>query len=74
MTLKVFTEVINLVDFDVERLHDIVVDKLKIFVRQPVLNVSFSSSEEIVDDDQLVALDHKLVDKMGAYESGTSCN
>ena len=74
VTLKVLTEVINLIDFDVERLHDIVVDEFKILVRQPVLDISFSSSEEIIDNDEFMALDHQLVDKMGAYKSGTSCN
>lgn len=74
VTLKVFTEVINLIDFDVERLHDIVVDKFKIFVCQPVLDVPLSSREEIVDNDEFMALDHELVDKMRTYESGSSCN
>ena len=65
---------INLIDFDVERLHDIVVDKLEIFVRQPVLDVPLSPREEIVDNDEFMALDHELVDKVGTYESSASCH
>ena len=67
--LFITTKVINLIDFDVERLHDIVVDELKVFVRQPVLHVPLSSSKEVVDDDYLVALDHQLVDEMRSDES-----
>ena len=68
------TKVINLVDFDVKRLHDIVVDQLEILMRQPVLHISFSSCKEIINDDDFMSLDHQFVDQMGSHKASTSSN
>lgn len=51
-------QVINLIDFDIKRMHDIVMDQLEVLVSQPLFHIPLSAREEIVHYDDLVALHH----------------
>jgi len=47
--------------FNIQRINDIVMQKFKVLVTEPVLDVAFAAGEEVVDDGHLVALKHQLV-------------
>jgi len=44
--------------FNIQRSYHIVVEKLKVLVTDPVLDISLPSGEEVVDDRDLVTFEH----------------
>ena len=59
----------SLLTFDVQRLHHVVVDELKVLVADPVLHVPLPAREEVVHHGHLVAVHHQLVSEVGAHEA-----
>ena len=58
--------------FNVERIDDVVNDELEIGMTKPMLNIALPSSEVVVSDDDLVALQHELVHQVRADEPGAA--
>jgi len=48
------------------------VQKFKILVTKPVLDVPFAASKEIIDNRNFMSLQHQLVNQVGTDEAGTS--
>lgn len=48
------------------------IDELKVFVADPVLDVPFPPGEEVVHHRHLVAVHHQLVGKVGTDETSTT--
>ena len=46
-------EMINLIDLDIQWLDNVLVNQLKVLVADPVLDISLSTSEEIVHHNHL---------------------
>ena len=44
---------INLINFNIKWLNDVLMNELKIFMSDPMFDVSFSAREEIVDNNHL---------------------
>lgn len=63
---------INLIDFNVKRCDDVVMEQLEVIMTEPVLDVTFVAGEEVVDHRHLVPLQHQSVHKMAANEAGPS--
>lgn len=61
-----------LLTLDIERLHHIVINELKVFVANPVLHIPFPSSEEVVHHGHLVAIHHQLVSQVGTHKTSTT--
>lgn len=57
---------------DHERLNDIVADHLEVGVTDPVGQAGLGTSEEVVDNGDIVAQEHETVDEMGADETSTT--
>ncbi|RUS33145.1 hypothetical protein BC938DRAFT_472897 [Jimgerdemannia flammicorona] len=60
---------INLIDFDHERIDDVVPNELEVRVSKPVLYVSLISREEVVEDNDVMSHEHETVDEMGPHKS-----
>ena len=58
------SQVIDLVDFKEQRVDDVVVEQFKVLMVDPVFYVSLSSREEVVRHNDLVTVEHQLVDQM----------
>uniref|UniRef100_A0A182ILJ5 Uncharacterized protein n=1 Tax=Anopheles atroparvus TaxID=41427 RepID=A0A182ILJ5_ANOAO len=65
-------QVVDFVHLDEQRVHDVVVDQLEVFVPQPVLDVTFPPGKEVVHHDHFVTLHHQIVDQVRTDESGTT--
>ena len=65
---------INPVDLDENLVHDIVANKLKVWVSNPVRHVLFLAGEVVVHDNHLVAHEHEPVHQVGSHESCASCH
>lgn len=65
-------QVVNLVHFDHERLDNIVSDEFKVGVTDPVRDVGSGSSEEVVEDGDLVSEDHESINQMGSDETSST--
>lgn len=63
------SQVINLVNLDIERIDDVVMNQLEILVADPMLDVLLPASEEIVGDNNFMTLVHQNVDKVRAHET-----
>jgi len=48
------------------------IQKLKILVTDPVLDVALAASEEVVNDGDFMSLDHQLVNQMRANEPSSA--
>jgi hypothetical protein len=53
---------IDLIDFYVNWIDNVVVDELEIRMTDPVVDVCFAAGEEVVDNCHLVAFEHQAVD------------
>src|SRR5262249_9113934 len=67
-------EIINLVDFDIERKADIVSNELESGVRHEARHIRPRCCEEVVHAEDLVPAGEQSLTQMGAYESGASCD
>ena len=65
-------QVINLVDFKIQRKGDVVPDEFKSGVVQNVFNVAFAASEEVVGTNHFVAARKQAVDKVATQKAGTA--
>ncbi len=61
-------QVVNLVDFYIQRVHDVVHDQLEVLVTDPMLNVLPAPRVRVVDDYDLVPVEHEPVDEVAADE------
>lgn len=50
------------------------IDELKVFVTNPVFDISFSPREEVVHHRYLVSVHHQLVSEVGANKTSSSSN
>ena len=50
------------------------VEKFKVLVSYPVLNVSLATCEEIVSHRHLMALHHQHIDKMRTHKASATCH
>ncbi|MPC20152.1 hypothetical protein E2C01_013083 [Portunus trituberculatus] len=57
----IIMEVTHLVNFNVQRVDNVVVDQFKVLVADPVLYITFPSGEEVVHYNNLMALHHEPV-------------
>ena len=60
--------------FNVQRVDDVMVKELKVFVADPVLDIAFSAREEVVHDCHLVSFHHQLIHQMRADKTRPSCH
>lgn len=54
---------------NIQRLHHVVVDELKVLVADPVLHIPLPPREEVVHHRHLVAVHHQLVGEMGPHKT-----
>lgn len=54
---------------NIQRLHHVVVDELKVLVADPVLHIPLPPREEVVHHRHLMAVHHQLVGKMGPHKT-----
>ncbi|KAL4368777.1 hypothetical protein GQ457_05G002100 [Hibiscus cannabinus] len=66
------SEMVDLVDFQQQRLDDVVSDELEVRVPEMVHHVFFPSSEEIIDDDHTVSPCYQPVDEVRPDEPGST--
>lgn len=59
---------------NVKGLHHIVIDELKVFMADPVLDVPFPPREEVIHHGHLMAVHHQLVSKVGTNETSPTSN
>lgn len=52
------------ITFNEQGIDNVVIQKLEIFMSNPVFDISLSTSKEIVGNSHLVPLKHQLVNKM----------
>ena len=57
-------QIIDFIDFDIERQSDVVADKFKARLAVEMVNIAFCASEKIIDAEDLMTLGYKLVCKM----------
>ena len=50
------------------------INQLKVGVTKPVLHVPFASGEEVVNDGDLMPVNHQLIGQMGTNEPSTPCD
>mmetsp|Transcript_6621 Transcript_6621/g.13664 ORF Transcript_6621/g.13664 Transcript_6621/m.13664 type:complete len:211 (-) Transcript_6621:607-1239(-) len=65
-------KVINLIDFELNGFRYVVDNHAKQRMMQPMGNISFLPSKEIVHDNDLVAFHHELIDQMTANKTGAT--
>ena len=61
---------VDLIDFEQERLDDVVSDELEPWVTEMVHHVLFPSGEEVIDHDHAIASLHQTVHQVGPNETG----
>lgn len=59
---------------NIERLHHVVIDELKVLMADPVLHVPLPSREEVVHHRHLVAIHHQLVRQVGTHKPRPTCD
>ena len=67
-------QIVNLIDFHLERIDDIVPDQLKLRVLEEVSNILPSTGEEIVETQDLVALINQPITQMRAEKARAAGN
>lgn len=67
-------ETLLTVALDHEWFNNVVANHLKVGVANPMTDSGLRTSEEVIDNGDLVPQDHEAVDKMGSNESGTTCD
>ena len=67
-------EVVDLIDFEFERVDHIVTNQFKVRICQQVTDITLKASEEVVETEYLMAFVKKTFGKMGAKETGSSCD
>jgi len=60
--------------FNIEWINNIVIQKFKVLVTKPVLNVPLAASKEVVDDGHFMSLQHQLVNQVRSNEASTTSN
>ena len=65
-------EVVDFIDFQPDRVGDVVADEFKIFVVQQMDDIGFLRSEEVVETDDIMSLGDEPFAEMGTKESGTA--
>ncbi len=65
---------VNLIYLQQNGLRDVMSDKRKVGMMQPMLYVCFPPGEEVIEDDDFVTVGHESIDEVGAYEAGSSCD
>jgi len=63
------SEMIDLVDLQIQRSHDVMMHQLEVLVTDPVLHIPLSAGEEIVDDYYLVSGEHQTIHQVGANKT-----
>ena len=66
------TQMIDLIDFHVERSDDVMMDQLEVLVAKPMLDVALVTGEKVIRHNNLVTLHHQHVHQMTADEAGAS--
>lgn len=66
------SEMVDLVNFQEQRFHDVVSDKLEVWVSEVVHDVLFPSREEVIDDDYAVSSSYQTVHEVGPDEPGST--
>ncbi|KAL4376791.1 hypothetical protein GQ457_02G002570 [Hibiscus cannabinus] len=66
------SEMVDLVNFQQQRLHDVVSDELEVRVSEMVHDVLFSAGEEVVDDDHAVSPRYQPVHQVRPDEPGST--
>lgn len=64
----------TLLTLNVKGLHHIMIDELKVFMADPVLDVPFPPREEVIHHSHLVAVHHQLVSKVGTDKTSSTSN
>lgn len=59
---------------NIERLHHIMIDELKVFMPNPVLHIPFPPCEEVVHHSHLVAIHHQFISQVGTHETSPTSN
>lgn len=65
-------EVVNLVAFDNQRMHDVVPDQFEVRIADQVLNVRLAAGEKVVDADDVVSASDQPVAQVTSEKSGTA--
>src|SRR5262249_29220850 len=65
-------QVVDFVDFDVERKRHVMPDQFKLSAVEEVLDVPFGASEKIVEAEHLVAFQQESLAQMGAKEPSST--
>ena len=65
---------IDLIHFDKERIHYVMMNELKVGMADPVFHIVLSAGEKVVQTDHLMAFDHEPIDQIGSDESGAACH
>ncbi len=60
---------VNVPTFNIERLHHIMVDQLKVLMADPVLYIALAASEEIIHHCHFMTIHHQLISEVRAHES-----
>lgn len=63
-----------LLTLNVKGLHHVVIDKLKVFMADPVLDIPFPPCEEVIHHSHLVAVHHQLVGEVGTDKASPTSN
>jgi len=63
-------QIVNLIDFELERIHHIVAHQLEIRIVEQVRDIALTTSEEVVHTDHFVPLIEESFRKMGAEKAG----
>jgi hypothetical protein len=66
--------VVNFVNFEPERMGDVVADELEVGATDQVLDVDLLAGEEVVEADDIVALVHHPFADMRTEEAGSACD
>lgn len=63
-----------LLTLNIKGLHHIVIDELKVFMANPVLDVPFPPREEVIHHSHLMAVHHQLVSEVGTHKTSPTSN
>jgi len=67
-------EIVDLIDFQFEGIHDIMSHQLEIRIFEQVRDIAFTPGKEVVHTDHFVALEEESFRKMGAEKAGSACD
>lgn len=63
---------VDFINFDEQRIDDIMVNKFEVLMAEPVFYIAFPSGKKIIGNDDLMALHHQVVSQVRSNETSSS--